>query len=193
MDPNPSQTTERLERAFPAITHPKKVAFLSAFRKTGNVGHAAEVAEICRKTHFNWRHDDPDYAAAFKLAQEDAADSLEKEARRRAEEGVRKLVTYKGELVRVPADPTKPFDATSNPLVPLVEHEYSDTLAIFLLKALRPAKFRETHRHEHTGANGGPIKSETKVGPLDLTKLTDTDLETLRELRAKAQPVPGVN
>lgn len=35
----------------------------------------------------------------------------------------------------------------------------SDTLLIFLLKGLRPEKFRE--RFEHTGPNGGPI--ETKV------------------------------
>lgn len=34
----------------------------------------------------------------------------------------------------------------------------SDTLLIFLLKAHRPAKFRETIRQEHTGANGTPLR-----------------------------------
>ena len=33
----------------------------------------------------------------------------------------------------------------------------SDLLLIFLLKAHRPEKYREQHRHEITGANGAPI------------------------------------
>jgi hypothetical protein len=65
--------------------------------------------------------------------------------------------------------------------------------AAWMLERKYGQEFGRKDRHEHTGANGGPIKSETKVGPLDLTKLTDTDLETLRELRAKAQPVPSSN
>lgn len=35
----------------------------------------------------------------------------------------------------------------------------SDVLLIFLLKAHRPGKYREVHRQEITGANGGPIKT----------------------------------
>lgn len=35
--------------------------------------------------------------------------------------------------------------------------ESSDLLLIFLLKAHRPAMYRETTRHEHTGAAGRPI------------------------------------
>lgn len=35
--------------------------------------------------------------------------------------------------------------------------ESSDTLLIFLLKSRRPEKYRETSRHEHTGANGGVL------------------------------------
>ena len=34
----------------------------------------------------------------------------------------------------------------------------SDTLLIFLLKAHRPEKYRETVRQGHTGAGGGPIE-----------------------------------
>ena len=33
----------------------------------------------------------------------------------------------------------------------------SDTLLIFLLKARRPAKFRDHHRHELTGSGGTPL------------------------------------
>src|SRR5436190_1741774 len=34
--------------------------------------------------------------------------------------------------------------------------ETSDTLLIFLLKCLDPKVYRDTVRHEHTGADGGP-------------------------------------
>lgn len=33
----------------------------------------------------------------------------------------------------------------------------SDTLLIFLLKARRPEKYRETIRNEHTGSDGSPL------------------------------------
>lgn len=36
--------------------------------------------------------------------------------------------------------------------------KYSDTLAIFLLKAHAPEKYRENTRMELTGANGGPVQ-----------------------------------
>ena len=36
----------------------------------------------------------------------------------------------------------------------------SDLLLIFLLKGLRPEKYRERHQLEHTGPNGGPIQHE---------------------------------
>lgn len=38
--------------------------------------------------------------------------------------------------------------------------ETSDTLLIFLLKAHRPEKYRETNRVEHSGVNGNPIQIE---------------------------------
>lgn len=42
---------------------------------------------------------------------------------------------------------------------------YSDLLTIFLLKAHRPDKYRETTRQELSGPAGGPIpvKAKTKV------------------------------
>jgi hypothetical protein len=43
----------------------------------------------------------------------------------------------------------------------------SDTLLIFLLKGMRPAKFRDRHQIEHTGANGGPIQHEDVTAARD--------------------------
>jgi len=36
----------------------------------------------------------------------------------------------------------------------------SDQLLMFMLKARRPAKYRERSLHEHTGAAGGPVQVE---------------------------------
>ena len=57
----------------------------------------------------------------------------------------------------------------------------SDTLMIFLLKAHRPDKYRETVRNEHTGADGGPIQSSTA---LDLSGLSFDQLLTLADALA---------
>ena len=56
---------------------------------------------------------------------------------------------------------------------PYLELDYSDTLLIFLLKGLRPQKYRE--RYEHTGANGGPIA----IQPVRLDTLTEEQLAQL--------------
>ncbi len=141
------------ESRFPEITHPKKRAFLGAFCATGNVSRAAELAGITRRTHRNWLEADKVYQAAFADATEEAADRLELEATRRAHDG---LIRYKfhsksGRVLRHPVT-KKPY----------FEHEYSDTLLIFLLKGLRPEKFRE--KFEHTGAGGGPIETRVTFG-----------------------------
>lgn len=136
---------------FPEIAHPKKRAFLAAYARTGNVTQAAAAAGITRRTHYVWLHEDgPDgdaYREAFERAEEEAADWLEAEARRRAVEGV---VRYK-------------FDKKGNPLrhpvtgEPYYELEYSDTLLIFLLKGARPDKYADRQKHEVTGKNGAPF------------------------------------
>jgi len=118
------------------IQHPKKRAFLAAYAQVGSVSRAAIHAEIDRCTHYAWvraeGQDGDDYRAAFAEAQEIAADELETEALRRAKEGVRRLKFHEGQPVIDPETGE-----------PYVEHQYSDTLAIFLLKGLKPEKYRE--------------------------------------------------
>jgi hypothetical protein len=43
----------------------------------------------------------------------------------------------------------------------------SDLLLMFFLKAGRPAQYRETYRHEHTGADGEPFKVYLNVSVVD--------------------------
>ena len=67
--------------------HPKKRAFLAAYRETGNVRLACTAAQIGRSSHYRWLAEDHDYEVAFEQAKKDAVDVLEAEARRRAVEG----------------------------------------------------------------------------------------------------------
>lgn len=101
----------------------KKGAFLAAYAITCSITRAARAAAIDRQTHYDWLTGDEQYKAAFEDAKERAADTLEDEAVRRAHEGTKRPVTIAGKRE--------------------VVQEYSDTLLIFLLKAIRPEKYRE--------------------------------------------------
>ena len=105
--------------------HPKKRAFLAVYPGCGTIKAAAEAVKIDRRRHYEWLAADPEYVTAFEQAKEDAADTLEAEAIRRAVHGVEEPVGWHrgvagGTVTR-----------------------YSDTLLIFLLKGLRPEKYRE--------------------------------------------------
>jgi hypothetical protein len=106
------------------IQHPNKRAFLAAIAESGNVTSAARITGLDRTNHYNWMQDDPEYAAAYKVAVETAAENLETEARRRAVQGTNKPVFYKGEECGT-------------------VQEYSDTLLIFLLKGAMPGKYKD--------------------------------------------------
>lgn len=152
-------------------THPKKRAFLAAFALTGNVLVASETAGVPRRTIYEWRRADPEFAAAMDLAREEACDRLEEEARRRA------------------------YDGTEEPVFGRVERDrdgqvgtvqkYSDTLLIFLLKGNKPEKFRE--RVEHSGR----VAHEVTRGP-DLSGLSADDLDAIATIASKlADGGPG--
>jgi len=135
---------------------PKKVAaFLTELSLRGNVTDAARAAGVTRSRVYDWRADDADFAAAWDTALDEAADVMEREAWRRAVEGVEKPVfgsmgqgLGSGEVGRI--------------------QEYSDTLLIFLLKGARPEKFRERADVRHSGK-------------IDVSKLSDDELRALAE------------
>lgn len=105
-------------------TQAAKRAFIAAYAESGNVTLAAIAAKVDRRTHYKWLEADPDYTDAFYEAGEAAADRLEQEARRRAVDGVERPLMHKGEEVGT-------------------VREYSDQLLMFLLKGVRPEKYRE--------------------------------------------------
>ena len=69
-------------------------AFLQEFAACGVVGRAAKVARVGRTTVYDRLNSDPDFAAAFNVAGEDAADDMEDVARRRARAKSDRLMMY---------------------------------------------------------------------------------------------------
>ncbi len=128
---------------------PRQKAFIAAFRETGNVCLACEVAKVGRSSHYRWLEKDAEYREAFDVAKEDATDVLEAEAHRRAVEGVEEPVGwYKG-------------------VAGGTVRRYSDNVLMFLLKGARPERYRERYEIKGTLAN------------LDLRRLPDDLIERL--------------
>lgn len=95
-------------------------------------------------TAYNWREEDPEFAAAWDKAKAIGLDALEDEATRRAFEGTEKPVFHLGSECGT-------------------IREYSDTLTIFLLKGGKPEKYRERVSQELTGKDGGPVKTRVVI------------------------------
>lgn len=110
-----------------------EAAFIAALARLGVVTYAARAARITTQTVYVARRDSQEFAEKCKEALQEAADRLEKEAIRRAITG---LVIKKFDKGQPIIDPTTGKQ--------YVEREYSDTLLIFLLKGMRPEKYRES-------------------------------------------------
>jgi hypothetical protein len=160
-----------------------KLVFCAALASGAMVGEAAAEASINRATAYNWREADADFAAAWDEALQAGTEILEAEATRRAVHGVEEPVVYQGQLTpiwerdqdgevvyderRYPQPskegepqpdvvqkvPRQARDAQGN-LRWLTVRKPSDTLMIFLLKARKPATYRERVSMEHTGKDG---------------------------------------
>lgn len=124
------------------LTPENKEKFLAELRQTANVSHSAKAAGFTRAAAYKNRDRDPDFKAAWEDALEEAIDVLEKEAHRRAFEGCEEPVGFYmgdhgGTFVK----------------------KYSDTLAIFLLKAHRPERFRDNlHLSGEVGRGEDPFE-----------------------------------
>ncbi|MFK7601876.1 hypothetical protein ACI3L1_06655 [Deinococcus sp. SM5_A1] len=115
------------------LTAIKREAFILAFAKTGNISAACKKAKISRDTVYRHKRDDAAFAEAWGEAESIYVEILEAEADRRAKTGTLKPVFYQGQEVGK-------------------VREYSDTLLMFRLKALRPDKYRDNSSVKHSGA-----------------------------------------
>ncbi len=126
------------------FTRAKRETFLQMLAATGNVSAAARAAGFDRSRLYVLRRELPDFAAAWRDAEEEAVDMLEAEARRRAVEGIEEPLVGGGKLI-------KDDDGRT-----VVVRKYNDRLLEFLLKAHRPEKYKE---RGDAGAFAGPPPS----------------------------------
>ena len=110
--------------------------FLDLLEEDGLLNSAARAVGTTTTRVRNLREQSAEFDQAVERALEIANDELEKEARRRAVQGIEKGVYYQGDRVDT-------------------EVVYSDALLTTLLKAKRPDEFAE--RKQITGAGGAPI------------------------------------
>lgn len=148
------------------FTPEKAIAFCAALSETCNVGKACAAVGISRRTAYYWREDAADFAEAWDHAMKIGLSALEDEAHRRAFEGVDKPLTHQGQFTylrdfeaidpetgeRYPPHMAPVLkDEKGAPRVATMK-EYSDTLAIFLLKAHAPDKYRDNSKVELAGS-----------------------------------------
>lgn len=76
-----------MPRGKPARTDRARDRFLKTLAEQCNVSASCRSAGIGRATAYQWRDDDPDFALAWKDAEDDAADRLEQIAWERADAG----------------------------------------------------------------------------------------------------------
>jgi len=102
-----------------------RATFLKALRTGISVAAAADQAGVARRTVYYRREKDADFASEWDAAIEDGTDRLEDEAFRRALEGTEKSIYYQGKAIGSVRD-------------------YSDSLLVFMLKARRGDKFKDS-------------------------------------------------
>lgn len=108
----------------------RKHIFLRVLAETANLKLACQSAGYRNMGAINRALEtDPGFAEAFKEASRSAGDFIESEAVRRAVQGVKKAVYYKGEIIDW-------------------EVIYSDALLQTLLKAAKPDKYADRSKHE---------------------------------------------
>jgi hypothetical protein len=129
--------------------------FLEAFEVSCSIQKAARWANIHRQTHYDWMRKDATYPARFAEARERATQTLQDEAVRRAVEGVRRPVLYRGKQVYIQGKP-------------LFDIEYSDQLLIRLLEAFNPEKY-------------GRRFEQINLMDIDADKLTPAQLDKIAD------------
>ena len=164
-----------------------KAMFLAQLADAGMVTESAQAAGVDRKTVYNWRKTDKEFAQAWDDALVAGTEILEREATRRAVDGVEEPVIYQGQptplyernpdgstkfrIVMVDdgqggkiqrQEPVPLLDEHGNPRF-LTIRKPSDTLMIFLLKARRPDKYRERFTAELTGKGGKDLPAPAGV------------------------------
>ena len=125
---------------FADVTNWRQRAFLAGFVLGKGLSGAHRLSGVHWKSHYRWLDNDPLYCETFQLAKRVLADLGEEEAYRRAFTGY-ETITQRGKI----RSSTK---------------SYSDALAIFLLKGMKPDVYG---RYAPDPSSGGPSAIEITI------------------------------
>lgn len=131
-----------------------KPIFLATLAGAGNVSAAIKAAQVTRDTAYGHRKSDAKFAAGWDAALDEAMDSLEAEAWRRAKDGVEMPIVGEegvrfaaigpdGQYVQAIPKGADQRDLPGYKIVALMKKTYSDGLMTLLLRAGRPGKYRD--------------------------------------------------
>lgn len=170
----------------------RQAKFIKELAARGVVTQSAIAVGIDRVTAYKWRDEEGPEGDKFRQAWLDALDQatdlLEAEAIRRGAIGVEKPLVVGGRLVSKEAITGDPKDADKIATI----REYSDNLLATMLKANRPAKFKD--KVEVTGHGGGPVKVEHTFQSVDEVNAAlaglDAEYERLCSSKSEREGVP---
>ena len=170
-----SKTGRRVQRP---LTAARKRAFLDELRRHGIVAESARVASPhsrarhgAASTFRQERQRDPQFAADWDSAVEEADARLLMEAHRRAVEGTERGIFQRG------------TQATTSQGKPATEVQYSDRLMELLLKARFPNEFIERRAIEHSGQVDHAMRG-LMITPSDLLALSELHRDQLSGILA---------
>jgi hypothetical protein len=138
------------------LTPEKRTAFIAVLADTCNVTAAAAAIGVSRQALYNRREVDAEFAAAWQAAEKLGVEGMKDEIKRRAFKGVLEPVFYQGtECGSI--------------------RKYSDTLAMFLIKAHDPA-YRDSSRVDIGNADGKPFEISDADAAIEAAKLISIGL-----------------
>lgn len=152
------------------------IAFISAYEVSLNVGEASKIAGVNRRRIYEWKEKSPKFVEAMQDAHENGVDRIEREAYRRAVEGVVE----------------KKFGPTGAPIfdpdtaLQHVVRSYSDKILLALLRRYKP---------EHYSNDPAPgfvlgVQNTNSINHASVVQEMQKDPDYLEFLRAKALGSP---
>lgn len=148
---------------FSKFTPKKRKEFLEILRQTGNFKFASASIGLDPSSVYRHIHKDDAFREEYKLIRDETIAQLEDEVYRRAYFGTEKPVFHKGEVVGSIT-------------------EYSNDLAMFILKAARPDVYGNKTQMEVSGPDGGPVQiSEAKAKLLSILNINPEDIEDVTD------------
>jgi hypothetical protein len=153
--------------------------FLETLAAIGTIRSACIAAGIDRRSVQRLMNDDPEFKASVELAKQEANEYVEDQLWQRGTQGVRQEKGIYGSAIGPDGKRTTVRIGTE------VKTEYSDTAAIFVLKARDPRRYAEFQVVEHAGGEDPSLNELAEAMAAERGIPVETALRKAKELVAK--------